>query len=115
MKGLGQLKKKGCKLTSEDRKRHEHIQEKGKVIEFSVQYETLIEEKWVPVVRFDTAHGFAHKDLYTLDGKKNKVLLGPASYAEALNFADRDIRENWSRYKRIFLKQGGQNDKPGNI
>lgn len=92
-------------LTPEDRKRHEHIQEKGKIIEFSVQYETRIEGKWIPVVRFDTAHGFAHahKDLYTLSGKKSKILLGPASYAEALNLADEDIRENWSRYKGAFL------------
>lgn len=70
---------------------------------FSVQYETLIEGKWIPVVRFDTVHGFAHKDLYTLSGKKSKILLGPASYAEALNLADKDIRENWSLYKKAFL------------
>lgn len=93
-------------LTPEDRKRHEHIQEKGKVTGFAVQYETLIEGKWTPVVRFDTAHGVAHKDLYTLSGKKSKILLGPVSYAEALDLADKDIRENWSRYKRVFLSAG---------
>ena len=94
-------------LTPEDRKRHEHIQEKNRITGFSVQYETLIEGKWIPVVRFDTAHGFAHKDLYTRSGKKTKIMLGPVSYAEALNLADKDIRENWGVYKRAFLKQGG--------
>lgn len=32
-------------LTDKDRKRHEHIIEKGRITKFVVQYETFIEDK----------------------------------------------------------------------
>ena len=34
--------------------------ERGEVLNFVVQLECRFEEKWSPVMRFDTAHGFAH-------------------------------------------------------
>jgi hypothetical protein len=40
-------------LSDADRKRHEHITDRGKVLEFVVQYEILIGDKWMPVVRYD--------------------------------------------------------------
>ena len=36
--------------------------ERGEVLKFVVQLECRFEEKWSPVMRFDTAHGFAHCD-----------------------------------------------------
>ncbi len=47
-------------LSDKDRKRHEHLIERGKVFGFTVQYEILLENKWMPVVRYNTAHGYAH-------------------------------------------------------
>lgn len=38
-------------LSDRDRKRHEHLIDKGKVVGFVVQYEILHESKWMPVVR----------------------------------------------------------------
>jgi hypothetical protein len=92
-------------LTDTDRKRHEHITEKNKVAEFVVQYEILFENKWIPVVRYDTAHGFAHKDLLNPDGSKEKIFLGEADCNDALTLADRDINENWERYKERYLRR----------
>ncbi len=63
-------------LSDTDRKRHEHITEKDRVAGFVVQYETLSEGKWLPVVRYDTAHGYAHKDLLNPDGSKEKIFWG---------------------------------------
>lgn len=37
--------------------------ERDRVTEFVVQLECFIEGKWIPIVRYDTAHGFAHRDL----------------------------------------------------
>lgn len=37
--------------------------ERGQVIEFMMQYETWINGEWRPVVRCDSAHGQAHRDL----------------------------------------------------
>lgn len=92
-------------LTDEDRKRHEHIIEKGKVASFSVQYEILHQGKWMPVVRYDTAHGFSHKDIIKPDGTQEKILLGVADYNEALILADEDINKNWPKYRELFLRR----------
>jgi hypothetical protein len=92
-------------LSDTDRKRHEHITEKDRVTGFVVQYETLIEGKWLPVVRYDTAHGYAHKDLLNPDGSKEKIFLGAADLNEALTSADIDINENWERYKERYLRR----------
>jgi hypothetical protein len=36
--------------------------DKGEIREFVAQYEALVLEEWRPVVRYDTAHGFAHAE-----------------------------------------------------
>ncbi|MBI3990279.1 MAG: hypothetical protein HY347_11765 [candidate division NC10 bacterium] len=47
------------------RKRHDHKTEKGQVVAFMVQLEVEVEEGvWRPVLRYDCAHDFAHKDRY---------------------------------------------------
>jgi hypothetical protein len=92
-------------LSDQDRKRHEHLAEKGKIMGFVVQNETLFRDNWMPVVRYDTAHGYAHKDLIDPDGSKEKILIGTVELSEALTFADKDINENWERYKDRFLRR----------
>ena len=92
-------------LTDNDRKRHEHLIEKGKVVGFVVQYETKVDDKWMPVVRFDTAHGYGHKDLIDPDGTKEKILMGDVGYNDLLTKADQDINENWMRYKNRFFRR----------
>ncbi len=60
-------------LTSEDRYRHHHLRFKKDVLGFVVQYETKLEGKWLPVVRYDTQHGFAHRDLLDRRGRKQRL------------------------------------------
>lgn len=90
-------------LTPTDRKRYCHIREGNRILGFVVQYETKVGNKWFPVIRYDTAHGMAHKDILDHKGLKKKVLLGNIDYKEALIIADIDIKENWFSYKRQFL------------
>jgi len=90
-------------LTLNDRKRHEHVLDRGRVIQFIVQYETFIEGEWRPVVRYDTAHGFPHMDKIHSDGTVEKISLFTHDLGEALTFADQDIDENWERYKEMYL------------
>jgi hypothetical protein len=55
----------------EDRMRCVFETRQGEVVDIQVaQYETLLHGKWVPVVRYDTAHGFFHRDVYLLAGRK---------------------------------------------
>mgnify|MGYP001566321746 FL=1 len=81
-------------LTPEDRYRHTHVRFKGQVISFIVQYETRLEGKWLPVVRFDTEHGFAHRDILDREGYKQKTPRFTKDYNEALTFAEYDIKSN---------------------
>lgn len=90
-------------LTTDDRKRHEHIVDQGRVIQFVVQYETFVEGGWLPVIRYDTAHGFPHVDRIRANGTVEKVPLLTSNLGEALTFADQDIDENWEQYKELFL------------
>jgi hypothetical protein len=87
-----------------DRYRHLHISEGGKIMFFRVQYETRIRDVWYPVVRYDTAHGFAHRDLLNSDGSVEKTPLFNQDYNDALTFAESDLKINWEYYKRKFLE-----------
>ena len=87
-----------------DRYRHLHIKESGKILYFRVQYETRIENTWYPIVRYDTAHGFAHRDLLNINGEIKKTPLFNQDYNDALSFAESDLKSNWKEYKNRFLK-----------
>jgi len=90
-------------LTPADRYRHHHTRFRGDVISFTVQYETRLARRWLPVVRYDTQHGFAHRDLLDKEGNKRKTPIFTEDYSEALSFAEHDIRSNWKIYKQDFL------------
>ena len=92
-------------LSDKDRKRHEHVVAKGKITDFIVQYEMFFENKWEPVVRYDTSHGYFHKDMISPDGSKEKIVIGVADLNEALTLSDSDINENWERYKNRYLRR----------
>ena len=91
-------------LTAEDRYRHQHQRFRGKILKFSIQYETKIGQTWLPVVRFDTSHGFAHRDLLDATGGKKKTPIFARDLNEALIFAEADIKSNWEMYKNDFLR-----------
>lgn len=96
--------------TPEDRRRHMHIAEKGRVLEFTVQYETKLKGHWVPVVRYDTAHGHAHQHILHADGSEDKRHMEIDDYNEALTIAEDDLRRNWQLYKVSFLKEAKDHD-----
>ena len=86
-----------------DRYRHLHVQERGKIVFFRIQYETRIDEQWYPVMRYDTAHGFAHRDLLGIDGGVVKTPLFNQDFNDALTFAESDLKTNWEHYRKRFL------------
>jgi hypothetical protein len=90
-------------LDIDTRKRHYHLAEAGKITKFMVQLEVKVENTWKEVVRFDCAHGYAHKDCYDIKGKCRKINLS-MSFEDALTFADDDVNENWEIYRHRFLK-----------
>lgn len=96
------------RISISDRYRHLHIMDKGRVVFFRVQYETRIGDRWYPVVRYDTAHGFAHRDLLNLAGEIKKTPVFNQDFNDALTFAESDLKSNWEYYKENFLE--GKNE-----
>lgn len=91
--------------STDARKRHYHKTAKGKVERFVVQLEIEHKGVWKEVIRYDCAHGFAHRDAYNLHGKHKKEELY-FSFEDALTLADEDIDNNWEDYKQKFLEGG---------
>jgi hypothetical protein len=77
------------------------------VVDFVVQFEALIDESFLPVVRYDGSHGVPHRDLLDWSGKtidKHWAAEG-TTMGDALTEAIRDIRSNWEYYREAFLRR----------
>lgn len=64
---------------------------KGGVKYFAVQYESLVDEEWAAIVRYDLAHGFFHRDVMTPKGEKEKQSINITNLEDALNYAQQDL------------------------
>jgi len=90
-----------------ERYRHLHESVNGRIRHFCVQLEVRENGVWLPVVRYDTAHGFAHRDILDRSGKNiEKTPLFGMDYNDALTFAESDLKANWEFYKHLFEKGG---------
>ena len=78
--------------------------ERGRILSFVVQLECLIEGKWCPVVRYDTAHGFAHRDILKPDGTTEKQSIPAEDFNAALTYAQRDIKDHWCHYRERYKR-----------
>jgi hypothetical protein len=78
--------------------------EKGKLTDIVIQYESFINNKWNPIVRYDCSHGFFHRDIMKPNGDKEKQLISITSLKDALNYAEQDIKDRWEFYKERFKK-----------
>lgn len=88
-----------------DRYRHMHVRRHGRIVFFRLQYETKLNDEWYPVVRYDTAHGFAHRDIMNRTGRVvSKTPLFNQDYNDALTFAENDLKLNWEHYRQRFLE-----------
>ena len=92
-------------LGLDGRRRVRHAKVRGKVTEFIVQYEIFVDGQWRPVVRYDTAHGYAHRDLLHADGRKEKTTLMFKDLNLCLTYAENDLRLHWSTYRDQYLKE----------
>ncbi len=90
-------------LSNEDRVEVTFVKDQGRVVGFVVNYVARVRGKESSVVRYDTAHGFPHKDVCRPDGtvEHKEPLLG----TDLLSLADQaidDLKENWASYRRRF-------------
>lgn len=91
-----------------DRLRVRFYKDKGTILQFVVQYEMLLRNQWQAVVRYDTSHGFAHRDLMHPDGSVDKLPLPTLSYTVALTYATQDLKQNWHWYRQRYYEENGK-------
>lgn len=96
-------------VKSLDEERNERIRvrlsiEHGELVDIVFQYESFIAKKWTPIVRYDLAHGFFHRDVMKPYGEKEKTVIQIAQLQEAAIFAEQDIKDKWEFYKQRYLK-----------
>lgn len=88
---------------TDTRIRHYHRTEGGAVVRFTIQLEVETKGRWKAVIRYDSAHGYAHIDRFNLEGKRRKERLH-LKFGEALTRAEREIKQNWLTYRERFLR-----------
>ncbi len=67
-----------------------------------IQYEAYIDGKWCPVVRFDEAHGFFHRDVMAPSGEQEKIVEPDSDKGVALTQAIEDIKQHWRYYRKAY-------------
>ena len=97
---------------AKDRIRVTAIKDRGRILKFLVQYEAKIQNKWHPIVRYDTSHGFAHKDIIHPSGLKEKQPLYFPTFNAAFTFAVQDLKITWTWYRTAYEKE--LNNEEGN-
>jgi hypothetical protein len=79
--------------------------QKGELRDIVIQYESFLNNKWHPIVRYDCSHGFFHKDIMKPNGEKEKQIIPISSLKDALNYAEQDIKDKWVSYKERYSKK----------
>lgn len=88
-----------------DRVRIRFETDKRDILDLVLQYETMINDKWVAIVRYDCAHGFFHRDLLHPNGDKEKKAIEVPNLKYAFTFARQDLEDKWEWYKEQYLKK----------
>ena len=90
-------------LTHRGRLRVAFATERGEVTQIViVQYEAEIGGRWRPLVRYDMAHGFLHRDVIGPDGTEEKLKIPYANLGEALQEALEELHRQWEFYRRVY-------------
>jgi hypothetical protein len=77
----------------------------GNLSDIMYQYETLIDEQWVAIVRYDCAHGFFHRDVLFPNGDKEKQSIEMDSLRTASKYAEQDLKDRWEWYRERYIKK----------
>ena len=88
-----------------DRIRVRFEKDKGGILDLVIQYEAMINGKWMPIVRYDCAHGFFHRDLLHPNGDKEKKSIEVPDLKYAFTFARQDLEDKWEWDKAQYIKR----------
>ena len=79
--------------------------ERGQITDVVVQYEAWINDEWVAIVRYDTSHGYPHRDVLHPNGAKDKYPLSFPDLEAFSQYAEQDLKDRWDWYRERFLRE----------
>lgn len=62
------------------------------------------------MVRYDTAHGFVHRDVMHPGKRQEKIFIKVKDFNSGLTRAEEDLKENWTMYKEFFMQEWQQHE-----
>lgn len=81
------------------------------MLNFSINYRVLANDKWHHVYRIDTAHGYLHEQRYWIGTEsillKSKEKLF-ATRKELFNHCIDDVKRNHRLYKKLYFDRVGK-------
>lgn len=78
---------------------------KGKLIDLVFQYESLINNIWKEIVRYDISHGYFHRDFIYPNGEQEKTRINIIDLKTAATYAEQDLEAKWKFYKYKYLNE----------
>jgi hypothetical protein len=90
-------------LTDEDRVKVRQHQDGKNILEFSVQYEALIDGRWRKITRYDSCHGIPHRHVFHIDGKEYRHTVVANDNNEAFTEALMVTKKNFLKFKENYL------------
>jgi hypothetical protein len=75
------------------------------VLRFTVQVEVRAGEDWRPIVRYDNAHGFSHRDTIHADGAQEKTQVFVGDMNATFTYASDDLKANWPAHYARYRKE----------
>ncbi len=79
---------------------------RGALVElFIVQVEIIVEAVWQPIVRYDNAHGFCHRDTIHADGTQDKTPVFVGDLNQTFTHAIDELKANWESHRARYLAE----------
>src|SRR5437660_1486640 len=77
----------------------------NQILDYTVQLEFWQDETWRPIVRYDNAHGFCHRDTIHPDGTQDKMPIYRGDATANFTWAINELRAGWQAQKARFLAE----------
>ena len=92
--------------SEDDRIRVSFVSQKNKIIYFVLQYYSKTSKCWRTIKRYDTAHGYAHEEIYGFS-KTRKITTIPLDGDYNLIYTEcyDNIVKNWKKIKENYMFQ----------
>ena len=81
------------------------ITENGDLQDVMFQYETLLDEEWTAIVRYDCAHGFFHRDVLLSNGDEEKQTVEIDTLKRAAQYAEQNLKDRLEWYREKYIKK----------